>query len=282
MSKVKRGQGDRIKMKKFFSDLDNDIRKALIEQLRNLWTHSSTAIEGNTLTLGETAFVLNEGLTVSGKSLKDHEEVVGHAKAIDLLYEFMSKERITKEDLFLLHKAVQTDKTMDIYNPVGAWKVENNGTYHIDQNNKQIFINYVEPQKVPALMDKWIDLLNSQKENLTNHEAIANYAKLHIAFVNIHPFADGNGRMARLLANISVLKASYPPIIISNKQRYDYIKILSDYQIQYGEPDSENLITGDISEFENFIKKEWQLSIELVEDAYKEQKKREDLRTEGQ
>jgi len=66
----------------FLKILDNDIRDALLVQLRNLWTHTSTAIEGNTLTLGETAFVLEEGLTISGKPLKDHEEVVGHAKAV--------------------------------------------------------------------------------------------------------------------------------------------------------------------------------------------------------
>ena len=74
----------------FIKDLDNDIREALLVQLRNLWTHTSTAIEGNTLTLGETAFVLEEGLTISGKPLKDHEEVVGHDKAIDIVYDFIS------------------------------------------------------------------------------------------------------------------------------------------------------------------------------------------------
>ncbi len=68
----------------FLENLDKDLQTALIIQLRNLWTHTSTAIEGNTLTLGETAFVLEEGLTISGKPLKDHEEVVGHARAIDL------------------------------------------------------------------------------------------------------------------------------------------------------------------------------------------------------
>ena len=75
----------------FLQNLDNDIRDALLIQLRNLWTHTSTAIEGNTLTLGETAFVLEEGLTISGKPLKDHEEVVGHARAIDLIYDLNSK-----------------------------------------------------------------------------------------------------------------------------------------------------------------------------------------------
>ena len=80
--------------------LDNDLRKALLIQLRNLWTHTSTAIEGNTLTLGETAFVLEEGLTISGKPLKDHEEVVGHARAIDLVYDLVqNKTTFTKKKI---------------------------------------------------------------------------------------------------------------------------------------------------------------------------------------
>ncbi len=93
----------------FLKDLDNDIREALLVQLRNLWTHTSTAIEGNTLTLGETAFILEEGLTISGKPLKDHEEVVGHAKAIDLVYDFIrTGADLNENDLLDLHKAVQT------------------------------------------------------------------------------------------------------------------------------------------------------------------------------
>ena len=70
----------------FLNGLDRDLQQGLIQDLRNLWTHSSTALEGNTLTLGETAFVLAEGLTISGKSLRDHQEVVGHGRAIDEIF----------------------------------------------------------------------------------------------------------------------------------------------------------------------------------------------------
>ena len=76
----------------FLKNLNQDLRESLLVQLRNLWTHASTAIEGNTLTLGETAFVLQEGLTISGKPLKDHEEVVGHARAIDLVYQLVEND----------------------------------------------------------------------------------------------------------------------------------------------------------------------------------------------
>ncbi|GAB6044267.1 hypothetical protein [Endothiovibrio diazotrophicus] len=112
----------------FLDGLDEGLKREVIAQLRDLWTHTSTAIEGNTLTLGETAFVLAEGLTVAGKPLKDHQEVVGHARAIDLLYRLPDEPRpVTEEDLFRLHKAVQTDIELDIDKPIGAWKVEPTG-----------------------------------------------------------------------------------------------------------------------------------------------------------
>ena len=100
-------------------------------QLRDLWTHSSTAIEGNTLTLGETKFVIEEALTVSGKPLKDHQEVVGHARAIDLIYVMVGKAEINDTDLFELHKAIITQAVVDVYKPVGGWKKEPNGYRYI-------------------------------------------------------------------------------------------------------------------------------------------------------
>jgi Fic family protein len=82
----------------FFQHLVSDIKAALMAQLRDLWTHTSTAIEGNTLTLGETKFVIEEGLTVSGKPLKDHHEVVGHARAIELIYALVDKAEIQETE----------------------------------------------------------------------------------------------------------------------------------------------------------------------------------------
>ena len=266
-------------MKKMFLDLDRDIRKSLMKQLRNLWTYTSTAIEGNTLTLGETAFVLNEGLTISGKSLREHQEITGHANAIELIYAMLENDLIGEDDLFRLHRTVQTENTMDIHNPVGAWKRENNGTHHIGDDDKQVFVNYVAPEKVPLLMRQWITMLNDfcaeASDEICQDRIIELYTRLHISFVKIHPFADGNGRMARLLSNIPVMKAGFPPILISNKNRYDYIKLLSTYQLESEEPQPDKLVTGNIEAFIDFVNNEYQNSIELVDSAYKEQEKRD-------
>lgn len=266
-------------MKNFLDEFDKDIRNILIAQLRNLWTHTSTAIEGNTLTLGETAFVLEEGLTVSGKPLKDHQEVVGHARAIELIYDLVKREtEITENDLFNLHKAVQTELVFDVYQPVGSWKVEPNWTSMID-GDRQVIFEYASPKDVPTLMKEWLRLLNchvslSSKENFSEADALSAYAELHIAFVRIHPFFDGNGRMARLVSNIPVLKSGFPPIIIPKERRREYILSLTGYHLAAGIPKSGQPLlpeTEKSEKFRLFCGESWKSSMELVHAAQEKQ-----------
>jgi len=264
----------------FLNKLDNDLRENLLIQLRNLWTHTSTAIEGNTLTLGETAFVLEEGLTISGKPLKDYQEVVGHARAIDLVYEYLEQGRTFAEaDLFALHKAVQAEFVVGVYKPVGGWKKEPNSTVGV-VDEKQVIFEYAPPADVPGLMTDWFKLFNERCRIITpsdRQQALNAYVHLHIAFVRIHPFFDGNGRLARLVANIPVLKAGLPPIIIPREQRKAYIDALSAYyyavgQIRAGDelvPELESLQT-----FVDFCKAAWQATLEMVDEVRKRQQAR--------
>jgi Fic family protein len=261
---------------KFLDDLDNDLRFALLAQLRDLWTHNSTALEGNTLTLGETAFILSEGLTVSGKSLREHQEVAGHARAIELLYDLLKQDKpITEQNLFTLHQAIQTSIVVDIYQPIGAWKCEPNGTYALTSDNKQTFIDYATPSDVPALMTEWLVMLNdSLALTMDSKMSLAAYSDLHLAFVRIHPFADGNGRMARLVANLPVLKSGLPPILIDRNRRREYLMALSAYDIEVGcaKKGSPLLPDSDLkNNFINFCKECWQASIALVEEIYAKQ-----------
>ena len=265
-------------MLSFLNDLDEDIRKSTIAQIRNLWTHESTAIEGNTLTLGETAFILEEGLTVSGKPLKDHQEVVGHARAIDLIYDLVQRASdITESDLFQLHKAVQTTNILDVYNPVGGWKKAPNGT-NIVSGDKQIFYEYATPDDVPALMKNWINLLNAKIASTSSRDdAVAAYAELHMSFVWIHPFCDGNGRMARLVANIPILKAGFPPILITERKRREYINCLSQYSLEVGSPNSKSSIISvddNLVQFRTFCEESWKESIDIVDEAHRRQTER--------
>lgn len=218
----------------FLKEVSPEKRSLVLKKLRDLWTHTSTALEGNTLTLGDTHFILEEGLTVSGKPLKEHQEVLGHATAIDLIYGAL-KNPITEQFCFDLHRAVQTEIVYDMYKPNGAWKVTPNFTYTVDANDQQVVLEYAKPQHVPALMRIVLDTLNApEMEQLVIDHAHLVYAKIHAAIAHIHPFWDGNGRIARLLANIPLLKSGLPPIIIPKEQRRHYFQTLAAYEIAAG------------------------------------------------
>lgn len=275
--------GNLLSKTSFLETIPNHRREALLEQIRDLWTHNSTALEGNTLTLGDTHAVLGMGLTVSGKPLREHQEIVGHAKAIDLLYHCLDKP-LTKEILFDLHKAVQTDIVHDIFKPIGDWKVEINGTRAISYTDedldrsegKQVFIEYAHPLHVDSLMTLLIDFINDVDVSSINlKNAAACYAKVHMAFVHIHPFWDGNGRLARLLANVVLLKAGLPPVVIDKSQRREYIECLADYQITIGQLKAEPINKNPelwpneeaLDQFIVFCENAYEATKALIEDA---------------
>ncbi|NPA72797.1 MAG: Fic family protein [Gammaproteobacteria bacterium] len=177
-------------------------------------------------------------MTISGKSLKEHQEVVGHARAIDILYEAVySGTSIDKSIIFNLHRAIQTEYILDIYKPIGGWKVEINGCrarHEIDGKVKAVYIEYAHPLDVDSLMQELIDYINEMDCTLITYENAAKvYSKVHSVFVSIHPFWDGNGRMARLIANIPLLKAGLVPLVIDSTRRLEYISALSAHQIAF-------------------------------------------------
>jgi len=261
----------------FFSDLDDDLRTALLSQIRDLWTHTSTALEGNSLSLGDTHFILEEGLTISGKPIEDHQEVIGHARAIDLLYQCQDK-LLTNDMVLALHRAVQTEQVTDIYKPNGAWKVEPNGTYGIGPDGSQVFIEYAMPVFVPALMAELIHTINAtDPEEVKPGNAHEHYAKIHMGIVHIHPFWDGNGRIARLLANILLLKSGLPPLVISQEEKRSYIQALANYQIKSGQLSKRTGVWPNVShlrEFNHFCESCYDKTKALVESAFEIQKKR--------
>jgi len=261
----------------FLEGLDKDIQSSLVNQLRDLWTHTSTSLEGNTLSLGETKFVIEEGLTISGKPLKDHQEVIGHAHAIEILYDLINKN-ITEQSIFDLHIAVQTQVVNDIYKPQGDWKNEPNGTYAVDKDGNQVFIDYAPPADVPELMQEWLAELKAlSKQSLSVSEAVSAYSHLHLGFVHIHPFWDGNGRLARLLSNIPLLKSGFPPLVISQKDRKKYIQLLANYEIDSGTITTGSGVwpeTRSHGEFDNFCMAAYQVTLDLVENAKRQQQER--------
>lgn len=252
---------------KFLEDLPSSKQHELLNMLRVMWTHNSTALEGNTLTLGETQFILSEGLTVSGKPLKDHKEVMGYSSAIDLLYDMINTE-LTVSKIKQLHKAVQTEVILDIDKPYGEFKVVPNGTYLLIDNSPSVYHAYSQPLAVPKLMQAFVEYLESCMPKSIN-QAITLYAKAHLVFGQIHPFWDGNGRIARLIANLILLRAGYAPLVIPATRRLEYITILSKYSLKHKAPSIGEPLFHPGDELENFInfcKECYQETLKLIDE----------------
>jgi Fic family protein len=261
----------------FYEGFSPDIKSQLLKRMTAEWTHDSTAIEGNTLTLGETVQVLELGLTISGKPLKDHQEVYGHARAIDLIYEMISRPEITSENLFNLHRAVMQQSPVDAMNPVGDWKRDYNGTTGV-KDGQSVYMEYAAPSEVPRLMERWLEDFNHIQSCAGRPDkAIAAYVRAHMIFVRIHPFFDGNGRMARLLANLPVLRGGFPPIVVPSERRAEYITLLWEYENAAGTiRKGSQLMPAHpaIRSIETLLKEAWSKTVALVEEAQQLQTKR--------
>jgi len=212
-------------------ELENYELEALLQQLKVVWTYHSNAIEGNTLSKGDTSFIIENGLTVQGKSIAEHNQVLGHVKAIDLIYEMLGKGILGENDLFVLHKAIQTEIVIDSEKPNGAYKAVPNGRW-IEQEGKDVHHYYPAPDIMQHLMDIWFDKYGDFSEPIgSKKKAVERYTQMHVSFTSIHPFWDGNGRLARLISNLPLLYNQYLPIIISTERRREYIALLSDYNM---------------------------------------------------
>lgn len=239
--------------------LDADLREAFLERLRVRWTHTSTALEGNTLTEGETLGVLRYGLTISGKPLAHHNEVLGHSRALDLIYSWIDKRQpVTETDLHALHQAVQTSAEVDYLKPIGAWKREPNSTLAKLGGKTVINDTYAMPEHVAKLMDSWLAGLNSRRFD-PQISALDAYLWCHATFVRIHPYADGNGRLARLLANLAVLEKGHLPVLVPSERRLDYIEALASWQLASGTVRPGMPLEGDSAQLQTFrtLCEEW-------------------------
>ena len=199
-----------------FRPLSPIVVKKMTELYAVKFTYNSNAIEGSALTERETALVLEKGLTIGGKSLRDHLEAHGHQKAIEWIEIFAQKQNkpISEKDILELHRIVfyKVDETWA--GKYRALNVQIAGT-------KNVFPSFFN---VPELMSKFITWLNSlQARQLSTVERAA---EAHYRLVNIHPFVDGNGRVTRLLMNLILLQQGFPIAIITNEKREQYLASL--------------------------------------------------------
>ena len=194
--------------------------KNLSEDIILRWTYHSNAIEGNRLTLLETKVVL-EGIAVGGKTLKDHFEAINHRNAIYYVEDIIRKEEPFSEwHICNIHQLIL--KNIDD---------DNAGRYH--QQNVLISGATTTPHNYTLLNDKMAQLVDWYNIDAYKLHPIERAAKVHADFVGIHPFIDGNGRTSRLLMNLELLKAGYPPCVITVENRLAYYEAL-DQWMAYG------------------------------------------------
>lgn len=197
--------------------IDPKLMSTIAQKFREEWTYHTNAIEGNTFTYRETAFFLREGLTVKGKSLREHLEIINHAEAIDYLHEAIQQRDLTERIIKDFH-AILFQGVRDIDFSPGDYKKMDNHVLTISGNIHQ----YVPAVQVPYEMERLIQWYN---ENSDMHP-VKLASLLHHKLTAIHPFTNGNGRVSRLAMNFVLLKHGYPPAIIRNEKRQDYYSAL--------------------------------------------------------
>lgn len=217
------------------------IESRLKEDISVIWTYNSTAIEGSTLNLRETALILQEGITSGNKVLTDYMAAQAHRDAINLVYDFVKKKQVINENTILkLHRITMK----------GLFDVEVVGKYR----NVPVWIrgsSYAPPppEQVPMLMKKIVRRINTNPEHF---DPITLSAIMHLDFESVYPFGDGNGRVGRLLSNWILMKYNYPPIIIENREKKKYFQALENAQMSH-----------DVSGIVRFFKKKVNLSLDF-------------------
>ena len=207
--------------------LDPDQEARLVQKLNQEWNYHSNAIEGNTLTLGETRAFLLYGITAQGKPFRDYLDIKGHNEAIRYLEDLVRGGEMLTEALIrelhriLLVEAYDVDAVTPDGRParrriaIGCYKTAPN---HVRTTTGETHF-CATPQETPALMGELMARYRREAEMGELHPLVL-AATFHYRFVAIHPFDDGNGRMARLLTNLILMQHGFVPVIIPLEARW--------------------------------------------------------------
>ncbi len=210
--------------KEFLDNIKKEFMKESKENYDNryeafcsLFTYDSTGIEGNTLTLEETSFLLFEGIVPKERSLREVHEVLNHKRAFDFILDY--KEEITKEFILKLHELVMVNTLRhDLIPQIGRYRTV------------QVFIGGSIPPKPQEVSDKMAGLLRWYSSHKNDLHPLILASHFHCEFEKIHPFVDGNGRVGRLLMNFILNKNKLPMINIPKKKRFKYYGVLQTAQ----------------------------------------------------
>lgn len=219
------------------------LNKTELEKLRENFiienTYNSNAIEGNTLTLRETALILQQGITIQGKKVREHLEVIGYNDAFYYILDIVN-EPLTKQVIKDIHSLVLMNDR------------ENKGVFR--RVNVQILGSShktSEPQEIESNIDKLLVKYEAWKQQ---HHILKAIALLHLEFESIHPFIDGNGRTGRLLLNFELIKHGLLPVNIKFTDREKYYNSFDEYHINNNADYLTDLIANyEVEELEKYI-----------------------------
>lgn len=216
-----------------FRPLSPEAEDRIMQKFRLDWNYNSNHLEGNQLTYGETRALILFGVTAQGKPLKDHIEMTGHNEAIELIIDVIKEQRpLTEAFLRELHVLLlkephyidaQTPDGQPTRRPVdiGKYKSQPN---HVRTVTGETFY-FATPEETPAKMHDLLDWYR-EKKDAPDTNPIVLAAEFHYRFILIHPFDDGNGRMARLLMNFILMQSGYPPVIVKTDDKENYLNVL--------------------------------------------------------
>ena len=206
-----------------------------MQKFRLDWNYHSNAIEGNTLTQGETRVFLLYGLTAKGKPLRDHLDLKGHDEAIDYMADVVRQnDPLTEAALRELHKLLlgkepyrvpaQTSEGQATRKEIvpGRYKAQPN---HVETVTGKVHY-YATPEETPARMHSLMNWYHRVEDEGTLHPLVV-ATEFHHQFTAIHPFDDGNGRMARILTNLMLMRHGYPPLVVRKENREAYLYALA-------------------------------------------------------
>lgn len=213
--------------------LDAEAEARIMQKFRLDWNYHSNNLEGNSLTYGETKALILFGITAQGKPLKDHFEITGHNEAINWILEIVKGETVLTEafirqlhTLLLKESSYKEAQTANGKPPrrkieVGKYKTLPN---HVVTVTGETFY-FATPEETPAKMHDLIEWFRNEKKK-PDVSPIILAALFHYRFIRIHPFDDGNGRVARILMNFILMEFGYPPVIIKTEDKENYYAVL--------------------------------------------------------
>ena len=259
--KIKNRIEEKLNTLNSYRPLPEPAVRKIKEQFEIEMTYNSNAIEGNSLTLKETHLVINEGITIKGKPLKDHIEAKSHKEALDYLYELVSKKE----------KAVLSEMLIRLFHQIVTEDIDKEwaGKYR----NSLVMIEGTD-YKPPEAIDvpkKMANLINWVRSNKNKLHPVELAAIIHYKLAAIHPFFDGNGRTTRLAMNVVLMQPGYPLAIILKNDRKRYYNVLSKAD------------KGDLIPFIRFVAQAVERSLDIyLKILTPKEKKKEKLRSLNQ